>query len=33
VALDKKRRGLLRPTPPGFRASGGVGWLAGARFS
>jgi hypothetical protein len=22
----------LRPTPPGYRTSGGVGWLAGAKF-
>jgi len=24
---------LERPTPPGYRTDGGVGWLAGARFS
>jgi hypothetical protein len=31
-ALDEKTAWILRPTPPGCRTSGGVGWLAGARF-
>jgi len=30
--LDEKTAWILRPTPPGCRTSGGVGWLAGARF-
>jgi hypothetical protein len=29
----EKTAWILRPTPPGYRTSGGVGWLAGARFS
>jgi hypothetical protein len=34
VVGNKKRRGPYQvPTPPGYRTSGGVGWLAGARFS
>jgi hypothetical protein len=31
-ARDEKTAWILRPTPPGCRTSGGVGWLAGARF-
>ena len=30
---EEKTAWILRPTPPGYRTSGGVGWLAGARFS
>jgi hypothetical protein len=29
---EEKTAWILRPTPPGYRTSGGVGWLAGARF-
>jgi hypothetical protein len=30
---QEKTAWILRPTPPGYRTSGGVGWLASARFS
>src|ERR1700723_4262789 len=30
--LTEKTAWILRPTPPGYRTSGGVGWLAGAKF-
>jgi hypothetical protein len=30
---NKKRRGPFEPTPPDYRTDGGVGWLAGARYS
>ena len=30
---EYKTAWILRSTPPGYRTSGGVGWLAGARFT
>ena len=32
-AGQEKTAWILRPTPLGYRTSGGVGWFAGARFS
>jgi hypothetical protein len=33
IEAEEKTAWILKPTPLGYRTSGGVGWIAGARFS